>query len=103
MRGTYEIQPGLILGGSVYQDGPAGRRPTPATPGPLPPVRSRSAEYLKNGELQQLESLTLAWYARPAENFYSRVTVGYLETMHAGISAELLWKPVKVQPAGTGR
>ncbi|WP_235822474.1 YjbH domain-containing protein [Pseudogemmobacter blasticus] len=93
LRGTYEIQPGLILGGSVYQTLTGRPAADPATPGPLPPVRSRSAEYLENGE-PALESLTLAWYARPAENFYSRVTVGYLETMHAGISAELLWKPV---------
>ena len=46
-----------------------------------------------------LEKLTFAWYARPGENLYSRVTMGYLERMHAGISGEVLWKPVDSQLA----
>ena len=38
------------------------------------------------------ERLTLAWYAKPAPELYSRVTVGYLERMYGGVSGELLWQ-----------
>jgi hypothetical protein len=37
----------------------------------------------------------MAWYSRPAPDFYSRLTLGYLERMHAGVSGEVLWKPVE--------
>ncbi len=40
-----------------------------------------------------VERLTAAWYANPAPNLFSRVTVGYLERMFAGVSSELLWRP----------
>jgi len=59
----------------------------------LPRVRTDYAEYSKEGD-PAIEHLTLAAYGRPGKDFYSRVTVGYLEQMYAGISGELLWKPV---------
>ncbi|MBL9048677.1 MAG: YjbH domain-containing protein, partial [Tabrizicola sp.] len=54
--------------------------------------------YNENGD-PALERLTFAWFARPAPDIYSRITVGYLERMHAGISGEVLWKPVDSQLA----
>ena len=59
----------------------------------LPPVRTDGPRYSQFGD-PAIERLTLAWYARPAPDFYSRVTLGYIELMHAGISGEVLWKPV---------
>ncbi len=59
----------------------------------LPLVRTEKARYSAEGD-PAIEHLTLSHYGRPGRNLYSRVTVGYLETMYAGASAELLWKPV---------
>ena len=59
----------------------------------LPSVRT-SAPLYADGSDTRLDRLTLAHFGRPAEDFYSRVTVGYLESMYAGASAEVLWKPV---------
>lgn len=91
---AYDIQPGLVLSGSIYKRlfGNVDRTGAPSS-SVLPHVRSDSSRYSKFGD-PALERLTLAWYARPGENLYSRVTLGYLERMHAGISGEVLWKPV---------
>jgi hypothetical protein len=90
----YDLRPGLVLSGSIYGRvlGNIDRSGTPSD-SLLQPVRTDSSRYGKFGD-PALETLTLAWYARPAENLFSRVTVGYLERMHGGISGELLWKPV---------
>lgn len=94
LSASYDFSPGLVLSGSVYKRlfGNVDRSGDPST-SVLQPVRSDGSRYSKFGD-PALETLTLAWYARPAENLYSRVTLGYLERMHAGISGELLWKPV---------
>ena len=54
-------------------------------------MRSESNIYDREGD-PALDNLTLAWYAKPAPNLYSRVTLGYLERMFGGVSGELLWK-----------
>ena len=59
----------------------------------LPLVRTEKARYSAEGD-PAIEHLTLSHYGRPGKNFYSRVTVGYLEEMYAGVSGEILWKPV---------
>ncbi len=51
------------------------------------------ALYGEAGEIG-IEDLALHWYERPGRALYSRVSLGYLERMFAGASAELLWKPV---------
>lgn len=61
-------------------------------PNPPPVVRSDGALY-RAENAPYLNRLTLAHFGRPAENLYSRVTVGYLERMFAGVSGELLWQP----------
>lgn len=94
LSASYDIRPGLVLSGSISKRvvGNVDRSGDPSD-SVLPHVRSDSSRYSKFGD-PSLDRLTLAWYARPGENLYSRVTVGYLERMHAGISGELLWKPV---------
>ncbi len=95
LSASYDIQPGLVLSGSIY-----GRlmgnvdRSTDPSKSVLQPVRSDSNLYSEFGS-PGLQTLTLTWYARPAADIYSRVTVGYMERMHAGISGEVLWKPVE--------
>jgi hypothetical protein len=62
---------------------------------PTAPFPVRTDAYLYNRESDaRIERLTFSHYGRPAPDLYSRVTFGYLERMYAGISAELLWRPV---------
>ncbi len=93
LSGSYSIRPGLQLSGSIYGSiaGNVDRSGDPSD-SVLPHVRTDGSRYSKFGD-PGLETLTLAWYARPAADVYSRVTLGYLERMHAGISGEVLWKP----------
>jgi Exopolysaccharide biosynthesis protein YbjH len=99
LSATYDIAPGLVFSGSIYKKLASNidRDTTPST-STLQPVRSDGSRYSEFGD-PSLERLTFAWFARPAPDFYSRVTVGYLERMHAGISGEVLWKPVDSQLA----
>lgn len=94
LSGRYEITPGLILSGAVTKEiwGNLDDQ-TWVSNSPLPHVRTDFNLYAQQGD-PAIEHLTLAWYARPARNLYSRVTFGYLEPMFAGLSTELLWKPV---------
>jgi hypothetical protein len=94
LNGSLDLAPGLILSGTLRQKvfGNLDDQ-TRVSTSPVQHVRSDVAEYQKNSDLT-LERLTLAWYGRPAEAIYSRVTVGYLERMYGGVSGEVLWKPV---------
>lgn len=56
-------------------------------------VRTDGRLYGQDGN-PVIQTLTLAHYGRPSTDLYSRVTAGYLEDQHGGISSELLWKPV---------
>lgn len=89
----YEITPNLILSGSVTKklggDLDSISRQDASN---LPRVRTDRAEYSEQGD-PAIEYLQIAHYGRPAKDVYSRVTLGYLETMYAGASAEVLWKP----------
>jgi hypothetical protein len=67
-------------------------RPNEVLPNPPPVVRSDGPLYRQQSDAY-VERLTLNHFGRPAENLYSRVTVGYLERMFAGVSAEILWQP----------
>lgn len=98
LAGDYYLAPGWVASGSVsvklagnIDKPPSGR--TGFGPGTLPQVRSNARQY-SLGNDPRLDYLTIANYARPGKNLYSRVTLGYLETMYAGISGEVLWKPV---------
>jgi len=94
LSANYDVRPGLVLSGAI-----SGRilsnvdRSGNPSKSVLQPVRSDTSRYAKFGN-PGLEKLTLAWFARPAPDLYSRVSFGYLERMHAGVSGELLWKPV---------
>jgi len=60
----------------------------------IPVVRSDFTDYI-DGNTPRLERLTFAHFGRPGDDYFSRVTAGYLELMYAGVSSELLWKPVE--------
>jgi Exopolysaccharide biosynthesis protein YbjH len=94
LTGSYDIRPGLVFSGAiskrVFSNVDRDRSPSTSL---LQPVRSDRDRYIELGD-PGVETLTLAWYARPAPDVYSRVTLGYLELMQAGVSGEVLWKPV---------
>ena len=95
LRGRYEIQPNLVLDGSIRQSFRGARdfEPTEDTGPDYQNVRSDARLYGADGG-PELSSLTLTHYGRPAPNVYSRASVGYFERMFGGVSTELLWKPV---------
>ena len=65
---------------------------TRASDSTLPHVRSDWAIYARESNLR-IDHMTAEYMWRPAENFYARTTLGYLETMFGGLSTELLWYP----------
>ncbi|MFD1913270.1 YjbH domain-containing protein [Halodurantibacterium flavum] len=97
LRAAYALSPGLIASGSLTQSvwsnlddqdrGPNGS-------GALHPVRTDAWQYDREGD-PTLETLTLAGYSKLSPDIYGRVTAGYLERMYAGLSGEVLWKPVQ--------
>jgi hypothetical protein len=98
LSASYDFAPGLVLSGSVYKQLASNTDLSTPSTSPLQPVRTDGSRYTEFGD-PILERLTFAWYGRPAADVYSRVTVGYLERMHAGVSGEVLWKPVDSQLA----
>lgn len=97
LRGTarLEIAPGLTLRGAVTQKiaGNLDDRPPLPGRGRLHPVRSAVYYYDRDGTTA-LEHLALHWNTKLGADLYGRVSVGYLERMYGGVSAEMLWKPV---------
>lgn len=92
---SYEPAPGWIVAGSVAKRVVGNRDDiTRETESELPRVRTDFPSYIREGD-PAVEALTLAWYDRPGRDLYSRVTVGYLERMYAGLSSEVLWKPAE--------
>lgn len=114
-RASYELMPGLVLTGALRQrafgdmdrrgpgiPGQRGEHYDPdyyeahpeleTTPEGVPRVRSDSRMYRDNSS-PTIPELTLAWYAKPTDTVYTRVTGGLLERGYGGVSAEALWKP----------
>jgi len=91
-RASYDIASGLVLSGAIskklFGNIDTSRRNSSSV---LPHVRSDANQYASQGD-PAVEHLTLAWFAKPAPNLFSRVTVGYLETMYGGVSTEVLWQ-----------
>nr|WP_255575465.1 YjbH domain-containing protein [Caldovatus aquaticus] len=58
----------------------------------LPHVRSDFARYAREGRTA-IPALYLERLWNPAPDWFARATLGYLEPMFAGLSAEVLWRP----------
>lgn len=69
---------GNIDGGSLGPDSPG-----------YPRVRTSAPLY--SSDRPTVDRMTVDYTLRPAQNLYGRLTVGWLERMYAGVSAELLW------------
>lgn len=87
-----ELSQGLAVAGSLSRSlagNLAGARPSDSL---LPHVRSDAARYVREGGTA-MPALYAERIWAPAGDLFTRVTGGYLETMFAGLSAELLWRP----------
>ncbi|MFU8881067.1 MAG: YjbH domain-containing protein [Rhodobacterales bacterium] len=91
---SYAVTPGLILSGLIRQP-LLGNRDSATRPSNsvLPRVRSDAARYDVESTVE-MSYLTAEYFYRPAPQIYGRFSAGYLEPMFAGLSSELLWKPV---------
>ena len=91
---TVTFAPGFSVSGRVTQglinvpddDGPSDTR--------LPPVRSEMSRYYAGYE-PKLARATVDYLFKLNEDTYARASAGYLERMFAGVSGEVLWKPVE--------
>ena len=94
LRADYRLAPNLVLSGALSKQ-LLGNLDTISRrdPSALPRVRTDYALYAREGD-PAIDQLTLTGFARPGPDLYGRLSVGYLEAMYAGISGELLWKPV---------
>lgn len=93
LHGRYEPLPGLVFSGRVHQK-IAGNldKGSRASTSVLPRVRSEAYLYFQGGDTT-IPELTGALYFRPGADLFGRVTLGLLEPMFGGVSAEMLWKP----------
>lgn len=91
----YELARGLFLSGSLAQQITGNIDDVDRQANSLlPTVRTDEPIFNREGD-PAIEELTAAYYTRPGEDLYGRVTVGYLERMFGGVSGEVLWKPVE--------
>ena len=93
LSADYWLAPNIVVSGAVRKRIAGNIEDADTSDSVLPHVRSDAGLYSAEGD-PSIEELTIAHFGRPAPQVYSRVTLGYLETMFAGISGELLWKPV---------
>lgn len=90
---TYRFSPNLVFEGAAQWRVTDAPEPRDSSTDAVYPVRTDVDRYNDEGN-PNIARLTLAHFGRPATNIYSRVTLGYLERMYAGVSSEVLWKPV---------
>lgn len=91
---SFEPHPGLVFSGSISKRLVGNLQDAEGeSNSQLPHVRTDADKYNDEGD-PALETLTAAYYFRPGEDLYGRVTLGYLERMFGGVSGEVLWKPV---------
>lgn len=90
----YTPRPGLSFSGSFRQPVVGNiADATRVSNSVLPKVRSDWGRYAKESDLR-IEHLTAEHIWQPGKDLYARATLGYLETMYGGLSAELLWFPI---------
>ena len=96
LNASYRLSPQMLIAANIQQSllRNDGTDPVPDSTPDLQNVRTDGGAYGDDG-IPVLQSLTFSHYGRPGTDLYSRVSVGYLERMFGGVSAEVLWKPVE--------
>jgi len=92
LKGTWRPAPGWTVSGTIRHRLAGDIKNGRASNSVLPHVRTDAALYAQKDTT--LRNLFVSKQWRPGPNLYARATVGYLEPMFAGLSTELLWKPV---------
>ncbi|MEM7176832.1 MAG: YjbH domain-containing protein [Pseudomonadota bacterium] len=88
-----EFAPGLSVNGRISQPIVGNLDDiTTESDSQLPPVRSNFPDYLREGN-PAITRLTGDSLVKLDEAVYGRLSVGMLERMFGGVSAEVLWKP----------
>lgn len=59
----------------------------------IPKVRTEIVKYLKQSEEFNIKRLQLNYFQNPIGDIYTKLSVGYLESMFAGAGGEFLYKP----------
>ncbi|MFV1875031.1 YjbH domain-containing protein [Nioella sp.] len=93
LSASYEFHPGWRIDGALTQRLAGNLDQARTSPSNLPPVRTSSPLYDRQTGIA-VERLTFSHARSLGNDLYGRVTVGYLERMYGGLSAELLWRPV---------
>ncbi|RFU12385.1 YjbH domain-containing protein [Rhodobacteraceae bacterium W635] len=101
LRGSYEVRPGWRVDGALTYRLAGNLDQARTSASALPPVRTSGPLYNRNDGVA-IETLTFSHARSLGNDFYGRVTAGYLERMYGGVSAELLWRPVGSQLAFGG-
>ncbi|TCP60237.1 exopolysaccharide biosynthesis protein YbjH [Rhodovulum bhavnagarense] len=95
LQADYDLAPGAVLSGALRAKLVGNLdQATRLSNSVLPHVRSDFIEYDRQGGDLGVQYLTFEKFGKIGPDFYTRMTLGYLETMYGGISGEVLWKPV---------
>lgn len=90
---TYRPAPGLLFSGAIQKKLVGNLdQITRESDSVLPHVRSDYGLYDQNAD-PAVKELYGAYYFQPGSELYGRFTAGWVERMHAGVSAEVLWAP----------
>lgn len=93
--GSYALSPSFSISGTVRGKLLGNRDDsTRQSNSVLPRVRSNRNLYDQASDVW-LQRLTLDHFGKLSDNLYTRVSLGYFEEMFAGVSGEVLWKPVE--------
>lgn len=93
LQARYEPRPGLVFSTEIRKKVVGNLDSvTRVSDSVVRHVRSDYGLYDRQGD-PAIKHLTVERFFRPGENLYGRVTAGYLETMYAGVSGEVLFKP----------
>ncbi len=101
LSASYELASNLVVSGSIRKSLRRNLSVGAISPSPLPPVRREGGRYAVEGD-GGIQDLSLAYFGRPGEDLYSRVSVGLLEPAFGGVSTELLYNPVNTSWAVGG-
>ena len=93
LSASYTIAPGLSVAGNLRKRIGGNVGEGRESNSVIQRVRSDAPLYANEGD-PSLTQLTADYKANLGHDFYGRLSVGYLESMYAGISTEALWKPV---------
>jgi len=95
LSATYRFAPGTFIEGAIRQRLLSNSDDAELITDPNWPVVRRNQDvYTEEGQ-PGIEYLSFAHYGRLSDDIFGRFTVGYLEEMFGGVSAEVLWKPIE--------